>query len=56
MGWNPNAKKWSIKRVLVRGVGGNRRSILEQSSKYTLAVRARGTKQYNSFFLLIIGF
>jgi hypothetical protein len=32
----------STKRVLFRGARKKRRSIVEQSEKYTLAVRARG--------------
>jgi hypothetical protein len=36
--------------------GGKEGSILEQSSKYTPVLRARGVLNSVSFFLLIIGF
>jgi hypothetical protein len=51
-----NSGKRRIKRVRLGHKGGKEGSILEQSSKYTPVLRARGVLNSVSFFLLIIGF
>jgi hypothetical protein len=54
---NINSGERRIKRVVGGAVEGINGSILAQSAKYTPVLsRARGSLQYISFFLLIIGF
>jgi hypothetical protein len=53
----PSADLGSTKRELVRGASkGNRENTVALAKVYSCFSRARGTKQYISFFLLIIGY